>query len=179
MNHQSIPGVRVWHDQPVATARELLADQDRIAWPAPLVRWLRERSFGLALDWVFRITPELLLRTGSPHAVELLADLGELQRWRAAPAPSGVFLQKVEDLWYRPDRDVACTAMSHLCMGLAQVVCPDLEVGDNWLWHVPSLLCDNDFQGQPRTELVEWCLSDFEAFVAGLPEPSAAVPDTG
>ena len=154
----------MWQDQPVATARELLACEHRMAWPAPLVRWLRERSLGLALDWVFRIASEVLPRTGSPHSTELLAELDQLREWRAVPPPSGVFRQKAEELWYRRSRDAARTAMSHLCMELAQVVCPDLEVSVNWLWHVPSLLCDVYFYGEPQSELVEWCLSDFEAF---------------
>jgi hypothetical protein len=157
----------VWQNQPVDTARDILASEQRIAWPAPLVRWLRERSVDLALDWVFRIAPDLLLRTDTPHAAGLLAELQQLGQWRAAPPPSEMFRQKAEDLWYRPNRDIATTAMSHLCRGLAQVVCPDLEIDVNWLWHVPSLLCDNDFRGQPRPELVEWCLADFEAFAAG------------
>ena len=172
----------MWQVQPVATARGLLTDEHRIAWPAPLVRWLRERSFGLALDWVFRITPELLPRTGSPHTAKLLAEVAELRRWRECPPPSAVFRQRCEDLWYRPNRDPARTAVSHLCMSLAQVVCPDMEVGINWLWHVPSLLCDDDFRGEPRVELVEWCIADFEAFVAGIApdaEPGAAADGGG
>jgi hypothetical protein len=158
----------VWQDQPITTARGLLAGELQLYWPRPLVGWLRDRSFGLALDWVFRVTAVLIPRTGSPHAAELLAELNQLQRWRAAPPPSGVFRQKAEDLWYSPNRDGACTAMSHLCWSLAEVVCPDLEIGVNWLWRVPLLLCDNDFQGKPRTELVEWCLSDFEMFAAAV-----------
>ena len=167
----------MWQVQPVATARELLTGgEHRFAWPAPLVRWLRERSFGLALDWVFRITPELLPRTGSPHTAELLAEVAELLRWRECPPASAVFRQRCEDLWYRPNRDAARTAVSHLCMDLAQVVCPDMEVGINWLWHVPSLLCDTGFEvseGRPRVELAEWCLADFEVFAAGVVEQDA------
>jgi hypothetical protein len=130
----------------------------------------------LALDWVFRITPALLPRTGSPHAAELLAEVEELERWRAAPPASEVFRQRSEDLWYRPVRDHARTAISHLCLSVAQVVCPDLEVGINWLWHVPSLLCDTGFEvseGRPQVELAEWCLADFEVFTAGVAEQDA------
>lgn len=166
----------MWQDQPVATARELLTGGHRFAWPAPLVGWLRERSFGLALDWVFRITPQLLPRTGSPHASELLAEVSELSQWRIVPPPSVVFRQRSEDLWYRTGRDHARTAINHLCVSLAQVVCPDMEVGINWLWYVPSLLCDEGFEvfeGQPRVELVEWCLSDFESFAAGVAQQDA------
>jgi len=169
-------GLRVWQVQPVATARELLTGGHRFAWPAPLIRWLRERSFELALDWVFRITPRLLPRTGSPHATELLAEVSELQQWRTVPPPSDVFRQRGEDLWYRPGRDHARTAISHLCVSLAQVVCPDMAVGINWLWHVPSLLCDEGFEvseGRPRVELVEWCVSDFEVFAAGVAQQDA------
>lgn len=32
----------MWQVQPVATARGLLTDEHCIAWPASLVRWLRE-----------------------------------------------------------------------------------------------------------------------------------------
>ena len=160
----------MWQDQPVATARELLASDQRIAWPAPLVRFLRERSFDMALDWVFRISFELLRRTGSPHTNELLGELDRLRRWRTDPPPTEAFFQLAEDIWYRPNRDVARTALSHFCMDLAKVVCPDLDIGVNWLWHVPSLLCDDNFHGQPRIDLVEWSLSDFESFAARLPK---------
>jgi hypothetical protein len=159
-------------EEPIATAREVLAREYCFAWPAPLVGWLRKRSVGLALDWVFRIAPELLTRTGSPHAAGLLAELEQLRQWRTFPPPSEVFRQKAEDLWYRPVRDGATTAMSHLCMAVAKAVCPDLELGVNWLWHVPSLLCDQSLGGgsRPQPELVEWCLADFEAFTAGFVE---------
>lgn len=158
----------MWQVHPVTTARELLTDEFQIAWPAPLVRWLRERSVGLALDWVFGVTPVLLLWSGSPHAEELQAEVKELRDWRLVPPPSSVFRQRGEDLWYRPGRDHARTAISHLCMSVAQAVCPDLEVGGNWLWHVPSLLCAAGLRGTPRANLVEWCLADFEAFTAGV-----------
>ncbi len=158
----------MWEDQPVATARELLASERPYAWPAPLIRWLRERSFGIALDWVFRLSPELLPRTGSPHAAELLAEVDRLRRWRVSPPASGVFKQRCEELWYRPGRDHARTAISHLCMEVAQVVCPDLEVGPNWLWDVPSLLCSAGLEGGPRVELVEWCIADFGVFAAAV-----------
>jgi hypothetical protein len=161
----------MWKDEPITTARELLAGKEwRDAWPAPLVRWLRGRSFGLALDWVFRIAPGLLSRSGSPHRAELLAEVEELRRWRACPPPSGVFKERCEELWYRSGRDHARTAVSHLCMELAQVVCPDLEVGVNWLWQVPSLLCSDGLGGEARVELVEWCIADFKAFAAELPK---------
>jgi len=159
----------VWQVQPIATARRILAGNEfRHGWLAPLVRWLRERSFGLALDWVFRITPALLPRTGSLHAAELLAEVEELQGWRSAPPPSAVFGQRCEDVWYRPGRGHARTAISHLCLAVAQVACPDMEVGPNWLWNVPSLLCSAGLAGEPRVELAEWCLADFETFVARI-----------
>jgi hypothetical protein len=154
----------MWQDQPIATAREICASDFGMPWPAPLVRWLRERSPDLALDWVFGIVSELLPRTGSRHAVELLAELRLFQQWRSTPPSSAVCREKAEDLWYRPDRDVARTAMNRLCWSLSQYVCPDLEIGINWLWHVPSLLCQDGFGGRPRPELVEWCLVDFRTF---------------
>jgi len=79
-----------------------------------------------------------------------------------------VFRQKSEDLWYRPDRDIARTAMNPLCWSLSEFVCPDLEIGINWLWHVPSLLCQDGFDGKPRPELVDWCLDDFTRFAANV-----------
>jgi hypothetical protein len=117
---------------------------------------------------VFRIAPGLLPRTGSPHAAELLAEVEERRGWRASPPLSGLFKQRCEELWYRSGRDHARTAVSHLCMAVAQVVCPDLEVGVNWLWHVPSLLCSAGLGGEPQLQLVEWCLADFQAFTTGV-----------
>ena len=51
---------------------------------------------------------------------------------------------------------------------VAQVVWPDMEMGVNWLWHVPSLLCDEGLAGRPRPELVEWALSDFQRRIEGV-----------
>jgi hypothetical protein len=164
----------VWQDNPVATAREITARDYWMPWPAPLVRWLRARSPNLALDWVFGVVSELLPRTGSPHAAELLGELEQLRRWRSAPPASDVFRQKAEELWYRPDRDIARTSMNRLCWSVMEFMCPDKEIGINWLWLVPSLLCQAGFDGGPRPELVEWCLSDFERFAAGVAEQDAA-----
>jgi hypothetical protein len=99
---------------------------------------------------------------------ELLDELEQLRQWRSAPPASEVFRQKAEDLWYRPDRDIARTAMNRLCWSVMEFVCPDKEIGINWLWHVPSLLCQAGFDGGPRPDLVEWCLSDFERFAAAV-----------
>src|SRR5262249_17912969 len=131
-------GKRMWKDRPIATACELRAGEWRHAWPAPLVRWLRERSFGLALAWVIRCTRELLPRADTPHTAELLAELDQLERWRADPPSSAAFRVKTEKLWYRPKRDLARNAICTLCWDLACVVCPDLEIGPNWLWPVLS-----------------------------------------
>jgi hypothetical protein len=163
----------VLQDQAVATAREVIASDFWMAWAAPLIRWLRERSPGLALDWVFGITHNLLPRTGSLHATELLNDLEQLSRWRQSPPSSEVFRQKAEDLWYRPGRDIVCTAMNRLCFSLAEFVCPDLEIGINWLWFVPYLLCQDGFDGRPRQDLVEWCLADFASFTARFTSQNA------
>ncbi len=149
-------------ERPVAAARELLNGEWRHAWPAPLVRWLRERSLALPLDWVLRCVRELLPRTDTPHCTELLADLDQLERWRSAPPASGVFHDKTEELWYRPDRDNAQLAVCRLHSHLACAVCPDLKIEPNWLWPVVSLLCGHD---RPRADLVAWCIGDFESFV--------------
>jgi hypothetical protein len=53
-------------------------------------------------------------------------------------------------------------------MDVAVVVCPDLDIGPNRPWRVPSLLCCADLGGEARRELLQWCLGDFEVFVAGV-----------
>ncbi len=158
----------MWQDEPVATAREIFGSSNRAAWSAPLVRWLRERSPNLALDWVFRITRALLPQTCSANWPEMLGELDRLEYWRREPPPSTIFKQKVHELWYLPDRDIAQTAIAHLYASLAQAVCPELRIEGNWLWRVPSLLSRNSFYGQLRREIVEWCIADFETFVAGF-----------
>ena len=168
----------MWQDQPVATARGLVtATNTGSRGRLPLVSWLRDGRVGLALDWVFRITPELLPRTGSPYTAELLAEVAELRRWRECPPPSASSGSDARICGIVPT-ETRAHAVSHLCMDLAQVVCPDMEVGINWLWHVPSLLCDDDFRGEPRVELVEWCIADFEAFAAAI-APNAAADGGG
>jgi hypothetical protein len=152
-------------DRPVAKAREPLTENWRHAWPAPLVYWLREQSFDLALDWVLPCTRQLLPRAGTPHEAELLEELSVLNRWRADPPPSAVFRAKTEELWYRAHRDDARTAISRLCWDLACVLCQDLTVGINWLWPVLSLLTGH---GSPQIELVDSCIADFEKFAASI-----------
>ncbi len=149
-------------DEPVPTARKLLNGEYSHAWAAPLVRTLRDRSFDLALDWVVHCVRDLPPRTGSIHADQLLIELAEIERWRAQPPLSKLFREKTEALWYVPSRDYAQTALSTLCWDMACVICPDLEVGVNWLWPVLSLLCGLE---SPRPDLVEWCFADFESFV--------------
>lgn len=163
----------MWQETPVAMAREISASEYWMPWPAPLVRWLRARSPALALDWVLGIVTGLLPRTGSPHMAKLLDELNLLYQWRSAPPSSTVFRQKAYDLWYRPDRDICRTAMSHLCWSMSELMCPDKEIGINWLWHVPSWLCQNGFDGGLRPDSLDWCLSDFEQFAASIAQQNA------
>src|SRR4051812_33175563 len=101
----------------IADARKMYAE--RVPWwSLGLIHDLEGRCDGLGYEWVERCVRTLLPDIESGNKAELLADLNALSRYRSRPASPEEFSRKSREIWYRPNRDRAQTALSHL-YGLA------------------------------------------------------------
>src|SRR5262249_19516245 len=98
---------------PVDEARKLYAEQQPW-WHHGLIRDLEERSDGVGYEWVDRCVRVLLPDIETENKPELLADLDDLSQYRSRPASLEEFKQKSLEIWYRPNRDRAQSAVSKL-----------------------------------------------------------------
>src|SRR5262245_50897361 len=136
-------------------------------WPAPLLRALMQRRPDLGAMWVVCCARKLLPRIETPKQAELMADLAEFQRIRERLAPDEEFHRRAEEMWYRPNRDAAQTALSRLCWALG---------GDEQsrpsaveLRRALSVLIGSS--PRPRTHM-ELCLAEYQQ-LSGLDEGGA------
>ena len=83
-------------------------------WNLSLIRDLEQRSDGLGYEWDERCVRKLLPDIETAKKAELLADLDDLGRFRSRPASLDEFFQRAREIWYRPNRDLAQTAVSNL-----------------------------------------------------------------
>ncbi|MFO0969060.1 MAG: hypothetical protein U0793_26195 [Gemmataceae bacterium] len=147
---------------PVDQVRDLLESEWKINWPAPLVKSLRERSDSVALDWAFRCIRRLLDLSETPHRNQIKADLEMLESWRLTLPESESLQRKSEEIWYRPNRDDAQTALAHFCWDLARSLFPTSEEDVRWLYPTISLLTGSD---RPIASLVGLCIEEYEASI--------------
>lgn len=93
--------------------RQMFAAGERL-WPQLPMAPLTQRESSLGYLWVERCVRRLLPLVETPNRQQLLADLDTLDEMRARRASQEEFWRWSEDIWYRPGRDDAQTAMSKL-----------------------------------------------------------------
>jgi hypothetical protein len=98
---------------PLTLAREAF-QQNYPWWTFYLVRDLENSRVGLAFRWALDCTEQLLPLYASPHTSALAADLAQLRLWFEANLDVSNIIELAREIWYRPGRDVAQTAISHL-----------------------------------------------------------------
>lgn len=83
-------------------------------WNLGLIRDLEKRSPGLGYEWAELCVRKLLPDIETEHQAELLADLDDLTRLRSSSARPEDFKRRANEIWYRPNRDLAQSAVSKL-----------------------------------------------------------------
>jgi len=83
-------------------------------WCTPIINALDEAQHGLAFLWVKRCVRRLLRVIDSPKAETLLLDLDILEKMARDPPSREKLIEMAREIWYRPDRDPAQTAVANL-----------------------------------------------------------------
>jgi hypothetical protein len=98
----------------IATARREF-EQDSPYWDLRFIRVLERIQNGLSLEWAYRCVARLLAESGSHHREKLLCDFDRLKVWaQRVPVTPLSRNEMSREIWYRPGRDAAQTAISHL-----------------------------------------------------------------
>lgn len=101
-------------------------NRGELGWINPVVLALDARQHGSAIRWLVICVRQLLVRSSSLKAAELLADVDRLERLIDDPPPATKFCEIGHEIWYRPDRDPAQTAVAKLYeAGAAQLNAKD------------------------------------------------------
>ena len=83
-------------------------------WCTGLSNRLDDRKLGLAYQWMKRCVRQLLPMQHSKNEAQLLVDLESLDDFeRSCPAHAAI-VARAREIWYRPNRDTAQTAVSKL-----------------------------------------------------------------
>jgi hypothetical protein len=83
-------------------------------WASGLAHKLDDTRLGLAYDWVRRCTTVLLPLQSSPNEAQLTVDLENVESFEASWPTQAQISERSREIWFRPNRDVAQTAVSHL-----------------------------------------------------------------
>jgi hypothetical protein len=154
---------------PQDAARQLFAAGEPW-WADVLIEALDREGPGIAMEWVLRCVAALLPHARSEHRPQLLADLRRLAAQRAEGVAREALWRWAEDVWYRPGRDPAQTAVAKLIWAAG---CEFGERPDSWPIHVraPVALLVG---GSARPEdALEACIAEFKALV-GKPGKSGS-----
>jgi hypothetical protein len=124
----------------------------------------------LGYEWVASCARKVLPLVQTEKREQLLTDLEAFEQLRARPVPSAEFRRRAEEIWYRPGRDAAQTAISRLCWALACEVCPDLERPEVELRRALGVLVSCP----PRPhENLELCLGEYSRLLRSDPAGGA------
>lgn len=98
----------------IAVARQEF-EQDSPYWSFRFIHVLERIQNGLCLEWSYRCVAHLLAESGSAHRDQLQCDFDRLMAWaQQLPIAPLSRNEMSRAIWYRPGRDAAQTALSHL-----------------------------------------------------------------